>query len=58
VDGTDEARAWCLGLGPLMLLFGIGNLIYCPFAPVTPESDSKPEPGMQDDQRRGSSGPG
>ena len=52
VDGGAEARAWCLGLGPLVLLFGIGNLIYYPFASVTPESDSKPEPGMQDDQRR------
>lgn len=56
VDGGTEARAWCLGLGPLALLFGIGNLIYHPFAPVAHEPGSKPEPGMQDDQRRGRPG--
>ena len=56
VEGGAEARAWCLGLGPLALLFGIGNLIYHPFAPAAHEPDSKPEPGMQDDQKRGRSG--
>jgi len=56
VEGGAEARAWCLGLGPLALLFGIGNLIYHPFAPVAHESGSKPEPGMQDDQGVGRSG--
>lgn len=28
VGGGAEARAWCLGLGPLLTFFGIGNLIY------------------------------
>ncbi len=56
VDGNAEARAWCLGLGPLALLFGIGNLIYQRFAPLAHEPDSKPEPGMQDDQRGGRPG--
>ena len=41
VDGGAEARAWCLGLGPLALLFGIGNLIYHPFAPIAHEPDPK-----------------
>lgn len=56
VDGGAEARAWCLGLGPLALLFGIGNLIYHRCAPLAHEPDSKPEPGMQDDQRGGRPG--
>ena len=56
VEGGAEARAWCLGLGPIALLFGMGNLIYSPFAPVAHEPDSKPEPGMQDDQRGGRAG--
>jgi len=58
VDGTADARAWCLGLGPLALLIGIGNLIYSRFELVAHEPESKPEPGMQDDQRRGRAGPG
>ena len=57
VDGTADARAWCLGLGPILLLFGFGNLIYHRFAPVAHEPDSKPEPGMQDDQTGGRPGP-
>ena len=28
VGGTADARAWCLGLGPILLLFGIGNLVF------------------------------
>jgi hypothetical protein len=57
VDGGAEARAWCLGLGPLALLFGIGNLIYHPFAPIAHEPGSKREPGMQDDQTGSRPGP-
>lgn len=56
VDGTADARAWCLGLGPILLLFGVGHLIYQRFAPVAHEPGSKPEPGMQDD--RGGHRPG
>ena len=56
VGGTDDARAWCLGLGPLLLLFGIGNLIYYRFAPAAHEPGSKSEPGMQDDRGVGRSG--
>jgi peptidoglycan/LPS O-acetylase OafA/YrhL len=28
IDGVGEARAWCLGLGPIVLLFGVGHLLY------------------------------
>ena len=53
VGGTADARAWCLGLGPILLLFGIGNLIYQRFASDALEpAGSKREPGMQDDRDR------
>ena len=51
VDGRLEAQAWCLGLGPVALLFGIGNLIYQGFAPQSHEpASTTQEPGMQDDK--------
>jgi hypothetical protein len=54
VDGRLEAQAWCLGLGPVALLFGIGNLIYQRFAPESHEPASiNPEPGMQDHKAPG-----
>jgi hypothetical protein len=34
VEGVGEARAWCLGLGPIVLLFGVGHLVYGRFAPA------------------------
>lgn len=35
VDGIREAMAWCLGLAPVFLLYGVANLIYQPFAPAS-----------------------
>ena len=39
IDGVGEALAWCLGLAPLFLLYGIANLIYQRYVPeaVPPE---------------------
>ena len=33
VGGTSEARAWCLGLAPLLVMLGVGNLVYQRFLP-------------------------
>ena len=33
VDGVSEAMAWCLGLAPIFLLFGVANLIYQRYMP-------------------------
>jgi hypothetical protein len=36
VEGTSEARAWCLGMAPLLFMVGMGNLIYQRFLPDSP----------------------
>jgi len=33
VDGLSDAMAWCLGLAPLFLLYGVAHLIYQRYVP-------------------------
>jgi hypothetical protein len=44
VGGLEDARAWCAGLGPVLLFYGIGHLVYQRFItdppPATVETRS------------------
>ncbi|HET9385869.1 MAG TPA: hypothetical protein VFO67_12030 [Gemmatimonadales bacterium] len=41
VEGTSEARAWCLGLAPLLVMLGVSNLIYQRFLPDATGAERK-----------------
>jgi hypothetical protein len=42
--GTREALAWCVGLAPIIFLYGVANLIYQRYAPekAPPAGDTAP----------------
>lgn len=41
--GRTEAIAWCIGLAPIIFLYGVANLIYQRFAPAAmPSADRHP----------------
>jgi len=45
IGGMAEALAWCLGLAPIVFLYGVGNLIYQRYAPDAPVQEPvKKEP--------------
>jgi len=35
ISGVGEALAWCLGLAPIVFLYGVANLIYQRYVPTT-----------------------
>jgi Flp pilus assembly protein TadB len=44
IGGSAEARAWCLGLAPFLIMFGVGNLVYQRFLPDPPrDSEGRTE---------------
>jgi hypothetical protein len=45
VEGTSEARAWCLGLAPLLVMLGAGNLVYQRFLPDATRAERTNTPG-------------
>ncbi len=44
VSGVSDALAWCVGLAPIVFLYGVANLIYQRYAPAT----AGPGPVKQD----------
>jgi hypothetical protein len=48
---VEDARTWCLGLGPLALLYGIGNLIYQRWVPDAPDAGARENVPAQEGSR-------
>jgi len=45
VDGVSDALAWAIGLAPLVLLYGVANLIYQRYVPEEPPQEASGKKG-------------